>query len=64
MRSLQIVPSLKKEEMKKYLHGEELFKPEIKIKGYAVVTRNGYAVGGVKISNGRLKNMYPRGLRI
>ena len=51
-------------ELKKYLHGEEIVKPEIKEKGYAVVTRNGFAIGGVKISNGRLKNLYPRGLRI
>ena len=55
---------LTEEELKKYLHGDEIVKNDIKIKGYAVVTRNGYAVGGVKISNGRLKNLYPRGLRI
>ena len=39
-------------------------KSEVKEKGYAVVTRNGYAIGGVKVSNGRLKNLYPRGLRV
>ena len=55
---------LNDEELKKYLHGEEIVKNEVKSKGYAVVTRNGYAVGGVKISNGRLKNLYPRGLRV
>ena len=55
---------LNDEELKKYLHGEEVVKPEVKEKGYAVVTRNGYAIGGVKVSNGRLKNLYPRGLRI
>lgn len=55
---------LSEEELKKYLHGEELIKTDVKIKGYAVVTRNNYAVGGVKVSNGRLKNLYPRGLRI
>lgn len=54
---------LNDEELKKYLHGEEIVKSEVKAKGYAVVTRNGYAVGGVKVSNGRLKNLYPRGLR-
>ena len=52
------------EELKKYLHGEEIVKPEISAKGYAVVTRNGYSIGGVKVSNGRLKNLYPRGLRV
>ena len=55
---------LSDEELKKYLHGEELIRPDLKIKGYAVVTRKGYAVGGVKVSNGRMKNLYPRGLRI
>lgn len=52
------------EELKKYLHGEEIIKTDVTMKGYAVVTRNNYAVGGVKVSNGRLKNLYPRGLRI
>ena len=52
------------EELKKYLHGEEIVKSDINAKGYAVVTRNGFAVGGVKVSNGRLKNLYPRGLRV
>ena len=51
------------EEFKKYLHGEEIIK-DVNIKGYAVVTKNGYAIGGVKVSGGRLKNLYPRGLRI
>lgn len=50
-------------ELKKYLHGEELMS-SIKSKGYGVVTHNGYVVGGVKIVNGRLKNLYPKGLRI
>ena len=55
---------LNDEELKKYLHGEEIVKPEVSAKGYAVVSRNGFAIGGVKVSNGRLKNLYPRGLRI
>ncbi len=52
------------EELKKYLHGEEIVKPEVTAKGYAIVSRNGFSVGGVKVSNGRLKNLYPRGLRV
>lgn len=52
------------DELKKYLHGEELVKMDVKTKGYAVVTKKGFAVGGVKVSNGRLKNLYPRGLRV
>lgn len=55
---------LSDEELKKYLHGEEIIKLDITSKGYAVVTKNGYPVGGVKVSNGRLKNLYPRGLRV
>lgn len=51
------------EELKKYLHGEEIYS-NLNVKGYGVVTKNGYAVGGVKIVNGRLKNLYPKGLRI
>ena len=50
-------------ELKKYLHGEEIYS-NLNVKGYGVVTKNGYAVGGVKIVNGRLKNLYPKGLRI
>ncbi len=51
------------ENLKKYLHGEELeFKENLK--GYAVVTKNGNAIGGAKISGNRLKNLYPKGLRI
>ena len=51
------------EELKKYLHGEELGKDGVK-KGYSVVTKNGYALGGTKVTNSRLKNLYPKGLRI
>ena len=52
------------DDLKKYLHGEEIVKLDLKMKGYAIVTRNGFAIGGVKVSNGRMKNLYPRGLRI
>lgn len=54
---------LSAEELKKYLHGEELMKTE-NAKGYGIVTKNGYALGGVKIVGNRLKNLYPKGLRI
>lgn len=49
--------------LKKYLHGEELF-VQTTAKGYGVVTKNGYPIGGVKIVGGRLKNLYPKGLRV
>lgn len=55
---------LTESELKKYLHGEELVKELSVTKGYGVVTFNGYAVGGVKIVNNKLKNLYPKGLRI
>ncbi len=51
-------------ELKKYLHGEEISKDLSGMKGYGVVTRNGHALGGVKIVSNRLKNLYPKGLRI
>lgn len=54
---------LSETELKKYLHGEELASSK-NAKGYGVVTFNGYAIGGVKLANNRLKNLYPRGLRI
>ena len=49
------------ERIKKYLHGEE-FETDCK-NGWAVVTVDGCTVGGVKVSNGRAKNHYPKGLR-
>lgn len=49
------------DELKKYLHGEE-FETNCE-NGWAVVTLNGCAVGGVKVVSGRAKNHYPKGLR-
>lgn len=54
---------LQDDELKKYLHGEELISA-VCGKGYAVVTKNGYPLGGVKIVGNRLRNLYPKGLRI
>lgn len=54
---------LSDDELKKYLHGEELTSGENR-KGYGVVIKNGYAIGGVKLVGNRLKNLYPKGLRI
>lgn len=48
-------------EIKKYLHGEE-FNTDCP-NGWAVVLVDGCTVGGVKVSNGRAKNHYPKGLR-
>lgn len=50
------------DEMKKYLHGEEI---EVDCEnGWAVITTNGCSVGGVKVVGGRAKNHYPKGLRL
>ena len=49
------------DEIKKYLHGEE-FNTDCP-NGWAVVTVDGCTVGGVKVSNGKAKNHYPKGLR-
>ncbi len=49
------------DEIKKYLHGEE-FDTDCE-NGWAVVLVDGCTVGGVKVSNGRAKNHYPKGLR-
>lgn len=49
------------DEIKKYLHGEEITADCEN--GWAVVTINGCAVGGAKVSGGRAKNHYPKGLR-
>jgi NOL1/NOP2/sun family putative RNA methylase len=51
------------DEIKAFLHGEEIVVPE-NIKGYTAVCVNGITVGFGKASNGRLKNKYPKGLRI
>ncbi len=48
--------------MKKYLHGEEI-DAECD-NGWAVVTVDGCALGGAKVVNGKAKNHYPKGLRI
>ncbi len=50
-------------EIKAYLHGEEI-SVDSNIKGYTAVCVNGITTGYGKASNGRLKNKYPKGLRI
>lgn len=49
------------DEIKKYLHGEEF--DTACPNGWAAVTVDGCAVGGVKVVGGRAKNHYPKGLR-
>ena len=50
-------------EIRAFLHGEEVSVPN-NIKGYTAVCVNGITIGFGKASNGRLKNKYPKGLRI
>lgn len=50
------------EEIKKYLHGEEICADCEN--GWAVVTVNGCPVSGAKVVSNRAKNHYPKGLRI
>lgn len=50
-------------EISAFLHGEEIEVPS-DIKGYTAVCVNGIVTGFGKASNGRLKNKYPKGLRI
>lgn len=50
-------------QIKAFLHGEEIEVPK-EIKGYTAVCVNGIITGFGKASNGRLKNKYPKGIRI
>ncbi len=60
IRKIELSPD--SDEMKKYLHGEEI---EVDCdNGWAVITTNGCSVGGVKVVSGRAKNHYPKGLRL
>jgi len=49
------------QDIKKYLHGEEITADCEN--GWAVVMVDGCTVGGAKVSNGKAKNHYPKGLR-
>ncbi len=47
----------------RYLHGEEI-DTDVRESGWCAVTYRGVPLGGGKISGGRVKNHYPKGLRI
>jgi NOL1/NOP2/fmu family ribosome biogenesis protein len=58
-RQIELAPD--SAELERYLHGEEI---SVNCEnGWAVITTMGCSVGGVKVSNGRAKNHYPKGLR-
>ncbi len=48
----------------KYLCGEEIEARDIQGSGWCVVMYEGVALGGGKVSSNRIKNHYPKGLRI
>lgn len=48
-------------QLERYLRGEEI--PVDCENGWAVITTKGCCVGGVKVTGGRAKNHYPKGLR-
>ena len=58
-RKIELAPD--SAELEQYLHGEEI--PADCENGWAVITTLGCTVGGVKVSGGRAKNHYPKGLR-
>ena len=55
--------SLESNDLTKYLKGEEL-DISAELIGIVAVTVNGYPIGGGKAQNGKLKNYYPKKLRI
>ena len=55
--------SLDEEELKKYLHGDEIKKITNLENGYYVVSYNNINLGFVHVVNDKLKNLYPKGLR-
>ncbi len=59
-RQIELAPDDRR--LSRYLHGEEI---DVDCQnGWAVITTCGCTVGGVKVSNGRAKNHYPKGLRL
>ncbi len=52
------------DEAKRYLRGEEISASGFSDSGFCVVTYFGSVIGGGKMSDGKIKNHYPKGLRI
>ena len=50
--------------LSRYLAGEEIEAPEISGKGYTAIFFGKASLGGGKLSDGKIKNHYPKGLRI
>ena len=60
--SIKVELSEHPELLKKYLHGEEITIESAR-SGWCSVQYKGASLGGGKISNGKMKNHYPKGLR-
>ncbi len=58
-RQIELAPD--SAELERYLHGEEISADCEN--GWAVITTKGCSIGGVKVTAGRAKNHYPKGLR-
>ena len=56
--------TLDDERTHRYLRGEEIEAKQIQSGGWCAVLYEGTALGGGKASGGRIKNHYPKGLRI
>ena len=54
---------LSEDDARRYVAGEEIDAPE-GISGYVAVNYRGAAIGGGKASGGRIKNHFPKGLRV
>ena len=55
--------SLNEEEFKKYIHGDEISKNLNLKNDYYIVSYKNLNLGFIKYTNGKLKNLYPKGLR-
>jgi len=60
----KIKVNLSDNEAKLYLAGEEITKARETRSGYCALIYKNATIGGGKISNGKIKNHYPKGLRI
>ncbi|WP_026651054.1 RsmF rRNA methyltransferase first C-terminal domain-containing protein [Butyrivibrio proteoclasticus] len=52
------------QDIQSFLNGQTLRVEDRSLKGWTLVTCDGYSIGWCKASNGVLKNHYPKGLRI
>ena len=64
VQSVLMLTDEEKDKAYAYLAGEQLSGIPAELKGWTLVTYNGYSLGFGKASGGVLKNHYPKGLRI